>query len=306
MWLPKKVSQSRLRAAENARRNRHEILKAWSQGQISRRDLLKWGIFSVGGVLVAKSGLSPFVGSACADNIPTGLPSSPLFGVQDFSHAHAALRRAARARRWRVLTPAPTAEANLTQQLLNPALEGVVAGDTGPIEGRPGGPIWAHQGFATNPPRIAVRASQEGAKTNTVYNPRSRHNSIPGINPAHAHSAEVPPGPADAESELGLDLQRHDPAEAGAWAATASRILFRHHNRLPFDVTAEQRLRPPHDHHPRAQRPPRRGERRLHRRVLLPGPVLRLPLADRAGGLPQHQHRARPIPRRRRPTAAAA
>ena len=44
MWLPKKVSQSRLRAAENARRNRHEILKAWSQGQISRRDLLKWGI----------------------------------------------------------------------------------------------------------------------------------------------------------------------------------------------------------------------------------------------------------------------
>ena len=85
MWLPTKSSKFRLRQAQNARRNRQEILKAWSQGQISRRDLLKWGIFSVGGVLVAKSGLSPFVGAARADNIPTGLPSSPLFGVKDFS-----------------------------------------------------------------------------------------------------------------------------------------------------------------------------------------------------------------------------
>jgi len=85
MWLHKKSLPSRLRAAENARRNRQEILKAWSQGQISRRDLLKWGIFSMGGVLVAKSGLSPFVGTARADNIPTGLPPSPLFGVKDFS-----------------------------------------------------------------------------------------------------------------------------------------------------------------------------------------------------------------------------
>ena len=85
MWHDKKSSSTRLRAAQNAFRNRQEILKAWSQGQISRRDLLKWGIFSVGGVLVAKSGLSPFVGAARADNIPTGLPSSPLFGVKDFS-----------------------------------------------------------------------------------------------------------------------------------------------------------------------------------------------------------------------------
>ena len=222
MWLPKKVSQSRLRAAENARRNRHEILKAWSQGQISRRDLLKWGIFSAGGVLVAKSGLSPFVGSARADNIPTGLPASPLFGVRDFSTPMPRFDVLAR-EALSVLTPAPTAQANLTQQPLNPALEGVVAGDTGPIEGRPGGPIWAHQGFTTNPPRIAVRASQEGAKTNTVYNPQVAPQFNSGINPATPIPLKFHPEPADPEPELGLDVQRHDSAEAGASAATASR-----------------------------------------------------------------------------------
>ena len=84
-FLTGKTSKRRLKEAEDARRNRLEILKAWSQGQISRRDLLKWGLFSAGGVLVAKQGLSPFVRSAYADNIPTGLPASPLFGVLDFS-----------------------------------------------------------------------------------------------------------------------------------------------------------------------------------------------------------------------------
>ena len=86
MFLPKKTSRLRLNEAENARRNRLEILKALSQGQITRRELIKWGLFTAGGILVSKHGLSPFVASAYADsNIPTGLPLSPLFGVQDFS-----------------------------------------------------------------------------------------------------------------------------------------------------------------------------------------------------------------------------
>ena len=127
MWLPKKSSQFRIRQAENARRNRHEILKAWSQGQISRRDLLKWGIFSVGGVLVAKSGLSPFVGAARADNIPTGLPSSPLFGVQDFSTPMPRFDLLSR-QAVSVLNPVPRAEANTDPMPLNTALEGVEIG----------------------------------------------------------------------------------------------------------------------------------------------------------------------------------
>ena len=86
MWLPKKPSKLRLREAENARRNRLEIVKARSIGQISRRDLLKWGLFTAGGALAWKHGLNPFVRSAYATtNIPTGLPPSPLFGVQPFA-----------------------------------------------------------------------------------------------------------------------------------------------------------------------------------------------------------------------------
>ena len=42
-FLPENASKARIREAENARRNRAEILKAHSQGQVSRRDLIKMG-----------------------------------------------------------------------------------------------------------------------------------------------------------------------------------------------------------------------------------------------------------------------
>src|SRR5437667_12371206 len=84
MYLPAKASRARVREAENARRNRAEILKAWSQGQVSRRDLIKMGLFTASGALVLQNGLSPFARSAYAA-IPTGLPRSALFGVQAFT-----------------------------------------------------------------------------------------------------------------------------------------------------------------------------------------------------------------------------
>src|SRR5262245_32298583 len=190
MWLPRKVSRGRLREAENARRNRLEIVRARSIGQISRRDLLKWGLITGSGALMWKHGLNPFVGSAYADsNIPTGFPRSPLFGVQPFSTPMPRFdllpRLPVTALTDRNGNPLPpTKEANTTLQLLNPALEGVVAGDKGPIEGRPPGPIWAHQRFEEFPPKVAFQVTQEGAKTNTTYNPgvAPQHNS--GINPA--------------------------------------------------------------------------------------------------------------------------
>ncbi len=75
MFLSSKASRTRLREAENARRNRLEILKALSHGQVTRRELLKWGLFTGAGVLAFKNGLSPFVASALArSNIPTGVP----------------------------------------------------------------------------------------------------------------------------------------------------------------------------------------------------------------------------------------
>ncbi|HEU5175958.1 MAG TPA: hypothetical protein VFU24_00750, partial [Burkholderiales bacterium] len=59
IWLPKDASAARIREALNARRNRKEVIKARSQGQITRRDLLKWGLVSVAGTLAWKHGFNP-------------------------------------------------------------------------------------------------------------------------------------------------------------------------------------------------------------------------------------------------------
>src|SRR5262245_46028348 len=84
MFLSAKSSRIRLREAQRARDNRKEIHRAVSLGQISRRDLIKWGIMTSGGVLVCKNGLSPLAPSAFADGVPTGTPPSPLFGARKF------------------------------------------------------------------------------------------------------------------------------------------------------------------------------------------------------------------------------
>src|SRR5260370_13007836 len=123
LFLPKKSSKRRLWEAEHARKNRWEILKALADGQVTRRELLQWGLFTAGGVIVAKSGLSPFVKSAYAfgSTIPTGLPPSPTFGVQPFTAPMARMDVLPR-NAVSTLNPAPTGPANTTQQLLNTAL----------------------------------------------------------------------------------------------------------------------------------------------------------------------------------------
>ena len=77
MYLPLDASKARVREAENARRNRLEIVKALSHGQISRRDLFKWGLFTTTGMIAAKHGLSVYAPSAYGQ-VPTGAPRSPL------------------------------------------------------------------------------------------------------------------------------------------------------------------------------------------------------------------------------------
>src|SRR5438445_7597767 len=235
MYLPGKASRARVREAENARRNRAEILKAWSQGQVSRRDLIKMGLFTASGALVLQNGLSPFARSAYA-SIPTGLPRSPLFGVQAFTQPMPrfdVLTRNAIA----TLTPAPTAQANQTQQVLNPALEGVTPGDTGPIEGRPPGPIWAHQEFARFPPQIAVEVTQEGAKVNTIYNP-----GVPAtLNSGVGAGTPIPP-------RFHPQLPDQGPLKVWTFNGTfppklmigryQEPILFRERNKLPADENA--------------------------------------------------------------------
>ncbi|MFL5104156.1 MAG: multicopper oxidase domain-containing protein [Xanthobacteraceae bacterium] len=165
IFLSNKASPARVREAENARKNRHEILKALSLGQITRRDLYKWGIFTVTGALALKNGLSPFARSAFAA-IPTGTPRSPLFNAAKFSQ---------RMPRLALQTPIPLTQsgtgldavANFTGNFANelPAKRlsyhtdfTNAGGNTnrnnpfrnpvtkrGPIEGRPPGEVFAHQ-----------------------------------------------------------------------------------------------------------------------------------------------------------------
>src|SRR3954452_17234091 len=68
IYLPRNACQSRIREAENARQNRLEIVKAYSHGQISRREIFKWGLVTAGGLIAPIGALSPFVQSAHADS----------------------------------------------------------------------------------------------------------------------------------------------------------------------------------------------------------------------------------------------
>jgi manganese oxidase len=234
VYLPGKASKARLREAENARRNRAEILKAWSTGKVSRRELIKMGLFMAGGVLAYKNGLSPFAPSAYGA-IPTGLPTSPLFGVNAFTQPMPRFDVLPR-NPVATLNPAPTAEANTTQQLLNTALEGVRPGDTGPIEGRPPGPIWAHQGFNVFAPVVAVAVTQEGAKVNNVYNPGVTSPFNSGINAAAPFPPRFHPNLPD-QNALKLWTFNGTLPPKLLIGRYGEPILFRHHNKLPFDVT---------------------------------------------------------------------
>src|SRR2546427_705201 len=237
MYLPGRASRARVMEAENARRNRAEILKAWSQGQVSRRDLIKMGLFTASGVVAFKNGLSPLAPSAYADDssIPTGLPRSPLFGVQAFTQPMPrfdVLPRNAVS----VLSPAPTAQANTTQQLLNTALEGVRPSDTGPIEGRPPGPIWAHQEFTLFSPKVSIEATQEGAKVNNAYNPGVTPAFNSSINPANGFRPAFHPDLPD-QGPLALWTFNGTLPPKLMQVRYGEPVLFRHRNKLPFNVT---------------------------------------------------------------------
>jgi len=85
IYLPWNASKARLRAAEQARRERAEIVRELSWGRVSRRDLIKMGLFTGAGVLAPIGGLNPFVASVSAATGPTGAPPSPVFGCAEFS-----------------------------------------------------------------------------------------------------------------------------------------------------------------------------------------------------------------------------
>jgi FtsP/CotA-like multicopper oxidase with cupredoxin domain len=234
-YLPKDASKARIRDAENARKNRAEILKAYSQGQVSRRELIKWGLFTTAGALAPIGGLNPFISSAHADGggsgIPTGMAPSPLFGVQAFSTPMPRFDVLPR-NPLSSLTPSPSAESNQTLQPVDPAL----GGGFGPIEGRPPGPIWAHQQWTELPPQLCMEVSQAQAQTNTIYNPQVASSLNSGINPADPIPLKFHPGLPTQDPNAVWTFNGTIPPKL-AIARYGEPVLLRHHNRLPADVT---------------------------------------------------------------------
>src|SRR3954453_17535164 len=152
IYLPWNASGARRRDAENARRNRAEIVRELSWGRVSRRELIKMGLFTSAGMLAPIGGLNPFVSSVSAATAgPTGAPASPTWGVKEYTQPMARFDVLPRTD-LSCLSPAPTAEANQTKQ----AVPAILGGGEGPIEGRPPGPMWAHQRFAEHAPKVAT------------------------------------------------------------------------------------------------------------------------------------------------------
>src|SRR5438105_8761221 len=231
IFLPSNTSKARLRAAEQARMHRAEIVREMSWGRLSRRDLIKMGLLTGAGLLAPISGLTPFMPTDPWAQIPTGPPPRALFGVQPFTQPML---------RFDVippnpvssLNPAPQAQSNQTQQPVDPAL----GGGTGPIEGRPPGPVWAHQRFAQFPPQVAIEMTQAQATTNFTYRPEVPARLNSGVNPA----APIP---------LRFHTQWPTQEPNSVWTFNGTippklvqvrygePVLFRHHNGLPADVT---------------------------------------------------------------------
>lgn len=236
IYLPGNASKARVREAEHARKNRAEIVRELSWGRVSRRDLIRMGLFTGAGLLAPIRGLNPFVSSAHAS---TGLPRSPLFGVQPFTQPMCRFdvlaRNPARFENETVIScldPAPTAEANTTQQRVHLAL----GGGSGPIEGRPPGPVWAHQRFKEFPPAVVVEAWQAQATTNFHYNPEVSPSLNSGIEPSiQGMPCRFHPGLPIQNPNTVWTFNGTIPPKL-VKARYGEPVLFRHHNALPVDV----------------------------------------------------------------------
>ena len=186
MYLPKDASRTRIREAQKARENRAEIVRARSHGQISRRELFKWGIFTTSGLLVCKNGLSVYAPSAYGQ-VPTGTPRSPLYGARKFTQPF---------RRLSLQTPMPLTK-NAAGEAVFPASSGEPNAKRvsyhqdfndyggpaannpfrnplttrGPKEGRPPGEAFAHQRWDEFFPKVGYVMSVGEIDANQSFHP---------------------------------------------------------------------------------------------------------------------------------------
>jgi FtsP/CotA-like multicopper oxidase with cupredoxin domain len=234
IYLPWSASKARVREAEDARKNRAEIVKAMSWGQVSRRDLIKMGLFTGAGLLAPIRGLNPFVASVYADggnSIPTGAPRSPMFGVQAFTQPMGRFDVLPRTS-VSALSPAPQEQSNQTLRAVQPEL----GGGYGPVEGRPPGPMWAHQNWSTLAPQVGVEVTQCSMQYNSTYNPgvASMYNN--GMGTGSGIRPCFHPGLPDQSENSVWTFNGSAPPKL-LMGRYGEPILMRHHNGLPADVT---------------------------------------------------------------------
>jgi FtsP/CotA-like multicopper oxidase with cupredoxin domain len=160
VYIGKDASGARVREAQNARNNRAEIVKALSQGQVTRRELIKWGIFTAAGTLAMTNGLSPYAHSQVLPSIPTGTPRSPLYGVAPFTQPLPRLNEqkphdlvpvkvaTETVLEWKGLPDEPYSKRTSWHTEFSASggtrFRNILTG-RGPMEGRPPGEFFAHQ-----------------------------------------------------------------------------------------------------------------------------------------------------------------
>jgi FtsP/CotA-like multicopper oxidase with cupredoxin domain len=193
MYISPKASRMRQREAQRARDNRAEIRKALAKGEISKRDLFRWGIVTATGALALKNGLSPFARSAFAA-VPTGTPRSPLYGAARFTQRMPRLTLQqplplVRTAAGEAVFPAGLGYPNakrlsyhndfndyvdpVTQQPV-PAAQNPFrnpATSRGPMEGRPPGEFFAHQRWEEFFPKVGYVMSWTQCAPGTRFHP---------------------------------------------------------------------------------------------------------------------------------------
>ncbi|MGR3498172.1 MAG: multicopper oxidase family protein [Limimaricola soesokkakensis] len=232
MYLKPHASRRRKKEAQNARNNRAEIVKALSQGQVSRRELFKWGIFTGLGTLANVNGLSPFATSAYAA-VPTGVPRSPTFGALPFTQPMPRLRLEephdlvprANGGETELAFPSyleePAArrlsyhtdfDASGRREYRNPKFSG------GPMEGRPPGEYFAHQRWLEYLPKkgfiMTLGRLDDGFSFHPNF-PDQDRDSVWTFNSGRNEDAVLPP-PL-------MKMRYGEP------------VIFRHYNQVPDD-----------------------------------------------------------------------
>jgi FtsP/CotA-like multicopper oxidase with cupredoxin domain len=191
MYLPKDASANRVREALKARENRLEIVRALSSGQVTRRELFKWGLFTASGLLAWKNGLNVYAPSAYGQ-VPTGTPRSPLFGVSKFTQELQRLDiptpiQLTRTAAGNAAFPANSGERDAKRlsyhadfsawKMANPGtplsqcpFANPYTG-RGPIEGRPPGEAFAHQRWDEFFPKVAYVLSLAEVGPSSGFHP---------------------------------------------------------------------------------------------------------------------------------------